>query len=54
MDFKLGESISIDLVESEEEIMKRFRTGAMSHGALSTEAHEASRNSNEWEIQGKK
>ena len=41
MDFKLGESISIDLVESEEEIMKRFRTGAMSHGALSTETHEA-------------
>ncbi len=34
-------SISIDEVESEEEIMKRFRTGAMSHGALSTEAHEA-------------
>ena len=35
----IGE-IPIEQVESEEEIMKRFRTGAMSHGALSTEAHE--------------
>ena len=33
-------SISIDEVESEEEIMKRFRTGAMSHGGY-TEAQEA-------------
>ena len=36
----LGE-IPIEQVEDVEEIFKRFRTGAMSHGALSTEAHEA-------------
>ena len=39
-EFNSKNSISIDEVESEEEIMKRFRTGAMSHGALSTETHE--------------
>jgi len=33
--------ISIDRVESEEEIMKRFVTGAMSYGSISKEAHEA-------------
>jgi glutamate synthase domain-containing protein 2/glutamate synthase domain-containing protein 1/glutamate synthase domain-containing protein 3 len=33
--------ININKVEPVEEILKRFRTGAMSHGALSTEAHEA-------------
>ena len=37
----LGEGISIDEVESEEEIMKRFFTGAISFGAISSEAHEA-------------
>jgi glutamate synthase (NADPH/NADH) large chain len=33
--------IDIALVESEEEIMKRFVTGAMSYGSISKEAHEA-------------
>ncbi len=33
--------ISIDKVESIEEIMKRFVTGAMSYGSISKEAHEA-------------
>ena len=32
--------ISLDEVEPAKEIVKRFRTGAMSFGALSTEAHE--------------
>ena len=39
--FSSNKKIDISKVESVEEIMKRFRTGAMSHGALSTEAHEA-------------
>ena len=34
------ESISIDEVESIENIMKRFSTGAMSYGSISSEAHE--------------
>jgi len=38
---KDGVSIDINEVESEEEIMKRFVTGAMSFGAISKEAHEA-------------
>ena len=33
--------IDISLVESEEEIMKRFVTGAMSYGSISKDAHEA-------------
>ena len=33
--------IPLDQVESEEEIMKRFVTGAMSYGSISKEAHEA-------------
>ncbi len=33
--------IHIDQVEPEEEIMKRFVTGAMSYGSISKEAHEA-------------
>ena len=33
--------IPIDQVEKEEEIMKRFVTGAMSYGSISKEAHEA-------------
>lgn len=33
--------IPIEQVESEEEIMKRFVTGAMSYGSISKEAHEA-------------
>ncbi|MGC1296832.1 MAG: glutamate synthase-related protein, partial [Alloacidobacterium sp.] len=35
------ESIPVKQVEAVEEIWKRFSTGSMSHGALSTEAHEA-------------
>ncbi|MEL0141371.1 MAG: FMN-binding glutamate synthase family protein, partial [Acidimicrobiaceae bacterium] len=40
--FKFGErpSISIDQVESAENILKRFSTGAMSYGSISAEAHE--------------
>lgn len=38
---KDGIPISIDEVESEEAIMKRFVTGAMSYGSISKEAHEA-------------
>ena len=41
LDFKpLGEAVSLDEVESITSIRKRFVTGAMSHGALSREAHE--------------
>lgn len=40
--FRLKENpISIDSVEPESEIMKRFVTGAMSYGSISQEAHEA-------------
>ena len=35
-----AEPVSLDEVESVEEIMKRFQTGAMSYGSLSKEAHE--------------
>ncbi|MDA8413070.1 MAG: glutamate synthase large subunit [Desulfobacteraceae bacterium] len=34
-------SVPIDEVEPVEEIMKRFKTGAMSYGSISKEAHEA-------------
>ena len=40
LDFKQGESVPIDEVESVESIMKRFKTGAMSYGSISKEAHE--------------
>ena len=40
-DFKPRVAISIEEVESEEEIMKRLTTGAMSFGSISREAHEA-------------
>jgi len=42
MDFKFDEKKSIPLeeVESVEEIVKRFKTGAMSYGSISKEAHE--------------
>ncbi|MBM4225387.1 MAG: glutamate synthase subunit alpha, partial [Gammaproteobacteria bacterium] len=40
LDFKKGESISLDEVEPIESIMKRFKTGAMSYGSISKEAHE--------------
>ncbi|KYG25625.1 glutamate synthase large subunit [Alkalihalobacillus trypoxylicola] len=38
--FKKRSSISIDEVEPASEIFKRFRTGAMSFGSISQEAHE--------------
>lgn len=41
MKFKNQQPISIDEVESVEEICKRFKTGAMSYGSISQEAHEA-------------
>ncbi|MBQ0041879.1 MAG: glutamate synthase large subunit [Lachnospiraceae bacterium] len=42
MDFNYPEEgISLDEVESEDEIVKRFKTGAMSYGSISEEAHEA-------------
>lgn len=40
MEFDFSEAISIDKVESVESIVKRFRTGAMSYGSISKEAHE--------------
>lgn len=36
----VNQTISIDEVESEESIIKRFSTGAMSYGSISAEAHE--------------
>ncbi|MCP4451652.1 MAG: glutamate synthase large subunit, partial [Planctomycetes bacterium] len=38
--FKTGTPIAVDQVEPAEEIVKRFCTGAMSHGSISKEAHE--------------
>lgn len=40
LEFVAGEPVLIDEVESELEIVKRFRTGAMSFGSISQEAHE--------------
>jgi glutamate synthase (ferredoxin) len=40
LDFKAGEVVPIEEVESVETIMKRFKTGAMSYGSISKEAHE--------------
>lgn len=42
VDFKFAEDggIPIDEVESAESIMRRFKTGAMSYGSISQEAHE--------------
>ena len=36
-----NDPISLDEVESEKEIVKRFATGAMSLGSISTESHES-------------
>ena len=36
----VGEAVPLEEVESEESIVKRFQTGAMSYGSLSQEAHE--------------
>jgi glutamate synthase (ferredoxin) len=42
LDFKFAENpIPLAEVESVEEIVKRFKTGAMSYGSISKEAHEA-------------
>ncbi|MCR4604842.1 MAG: glutamate synthase large subunit [Eubacterium sp.] len=41
LSFKPGKKkVPLDEVESEDEIVKRFQTGAMSYGSLSKEAHE--------------
>jgi glutamate synthase (NADPH/NADH) large chain len=40
LDFKAGPAIPIEEVEPIETIMKRFKTGAMSYGSISKEAHE--------------
>jgi glutamate synthase (ferredoxin) len=40
LEFKKGTSIPLSEVESAEVIMKRFKTGAMSYGSISKEAHE--------------
>ncbi len=40
LQFKKTKSISIDEVESVDKIVKRFKTGAMSYGSISKEAHE--------------
>ncbi|MFO1482853.1 MAG: glutamate synthase large subunit [Verrucomicrobiaceae bacterium] len=41
LEFKPQKSIPIEEVEPVESIMKRFKTGAMSYGSISGEAHEA-------------
>ncbi|MGA3007383.1 MAG: glutamate synthase large subunit, partial [Opitutaceae bacterium] len=40
LDFKPGDAIPIEEVEPVEAIVKRFKTGAMSYGSISKEAHE--------------
>ncbi len=40
LDFKASEPVPIEEVEPVEEIVKRFKTGAMSYGSISKEAHE--------------
>jgi glutamate synthase domain-containing protein 2/glutamate synthase domain-containing protein 1/glutamate synthase domain-containing protein 3 len=40
LDLKVTKSIPIEEVESVESIMKRFKSGAMSYGSISKEAHE--------------
>ncbi|HVW20943.1 MAG TPA: glutamate synthase large subunit [Opitutaceae bacterium] len=40
LDFKAGSPIPLEEVEPAEAIMKRFKTGAMSYGSISKEAHE--------------
>ncbi len=41
LDFKPGTAIPIEEVESVESILKRFKSGAMSYGSISKEAHES-------------
>ena len=40
LDFKAATAIPLSEVESVESIVKRFKTGAMSYGSISSEAHE--------------
>ncbi len=40
LDFKPSDAIPIEEVESVEKILARFKTGAMSYGSISSEAHE--------------
>ncbi|WP_343205586.1 glutamate synthase large subunit [Opitutus sp. ER46] len=40
LDFKAGTPIPLDEVEPVDSIVKRFKTGAMSYGSISKEAHE--------------
>jgi glutamate synthase (ferredoxin) len=40
LEFKSGDAIPLEEVEPAEEIMRRFKTGAMSYGSISKEAHE--------------
>ena len=40
LDFKPADAVPIEEVESVESIVKRFKTGAMSYGSISKEAHE--------------
>ena len=40
LDFKPSEAVPIEEVESIETLMQRFKTGAMSYGSISKEAHE--------------
>jgi len=40
LDFKAGEPIPLEEVEPAEKIMRRFKSGAMSYGSISKEAHE--------------
>jgi len=40
LEFKAGDPVPLDEVEPAEEIMRRFKTGAMSYGSISKEAHE--------------
>ncbi len=41
LDFKKREAVPIEEVETVDAIVKRFKTGAMSYGSISKEAHEA-------------
>ena len=41
LDFKKREPVPIEEVDSIDSILKRFKTGAMSYGSISQEAHEA-------------
>ncbi|MBI3871376.1 MAG: glutamate synthase large subunit [Verrucomicrobia bacterium] len=41
LDFKPAQPIPIEEVESVDQLLKRFKTGAMSYGSISKEAHES-------------